>query len=163
MSDWETTTKIGSKYSGAGAAPRESTIKGKSALNAAQRSGAVLSTEKKYATGNAIGKGVEGQHLTKVDRTDDTGKIDTVGPKVADIVRRRRVEMGFKTQRELATKTNIKSEIIGLLESGNLMKTEFSPLLNKLQSTLQVKLSGNDIGGVMEKKQFKRNNNPAKK
>lgn len=54
MSDWDSVTKIGKKHSGGGAMPRETVIKGKSALNAAQRSGTLLGSEKKYTTGNIV-------------------------------------------------------------------------------------------------------------
>jgi putative transcription factor len=53
MSDWDTVTKIGSKTRG-GTGPRENTIKGRSALNAAQRSGTLLGSEKKFTTGNIV-------------------------------------------------------------------------------------------------------------
>jgi putative transcription factor len=52
--DWNSVTRIGSKArGGGGAVDRERVVKGKSALNAAQRSGNIIGTEKKFGTSNA--------------------------------------------------------------------------------------------------------------
>jgi putative transcription factor len=66
MDDWDTVTKIGSKTRGGGA-QKETVIKGKSALNAAQRSGAIIATEKKFGAGNSV-RAPSSSHLTCLPR-----------------------------------------------------------------------------------------------
>lgn len=54
MSAWDTDAVNIGKNVNRGAAARETVVRGQSALNAARRAGSAITTEKKFATGNAV-------------------------------------------------------------------------------------------------------------
>lgn len=143
---WETAeVRIGSKArSGGGAADRERVIKGKSAINAASRAGAIVGTEKKYTSANSKAS-VEGQHLTKVDRDTDIIKPKEVGREVGQAISARRNEMTPKmTQKDLGAKCSMSVAEIQQYETGKAAPDQQK--LQRLESVLGINLRGNNIG-----------------
>ncbi|KAI4109967.1 MAG: hypothetical protein L6R37_000317 [Teloschistes peruensis] len=136
--DWDTVTKIGSKVGPGTSTQRETVVRGKAALNAAQRSGTIVGTEKKFSTGNPATKsGVEGQRLTKVDRSDDIVPVQKVNPEIGKAITQRRGQEPYKmTQAELAKKVNAQANDIKTLESGQAIKNQ--ALLNKVARVLKI-------------------------
>jgi len=151
--DWDTVTKIGSRARGPGTSTRETVVKGKSALNAAQRQGAVIGTEKKFSSANATNKGQEGQHLTKVDRSEDIVATKKVPDDVAKALQTARATMknakgGTMTQKDLASKASVDVAYVAALERAGADWPSMD-FVQKIQKAANVRLTGANVGTPM--------------
>ncbi|THW56508.1 carboxypeptidase S [Aureobasidium pullulans] len=147
------THNIGSKARGGAAGPRETVIKGKSALNAAQRSGGIVATEKKFATANAASKGIEGQHLTKVDRSEDIVATKKVPDDVAKALQQARQQLknpkgATMTQKDLASKASVDVAYVAALERPG-ADWPGMDFVQKIQKAANVRLTGANVGAPM--------------
>jgi len=142
--DWDTFTRIGSKARGpgAGGVDRERVVKGKSALNAAHRSGAITATEKKFTGANTKG-GADGQLAAKVDRDPDITVPKKVSSKVGPAMSQRRSTMNpVMSQEALAKAVNTNIKQIQALEKGTGPPDQ--ALLTKIEKKLGIKLRGDE-------------------
>ncbi|SCU97819.1 LADA_0H08504g1_1 [Lachancea dasiensis] len=142
MSDWDSTTVIGQRVRTGGGGPRQQVARSQGQINAARRSGNVLSVDKKYSSANAKGNN-EGQRLTMVDRETDIVVPKKMDMSVGKTIAKVRGEKSL-TQKDLATKINEKPTVINDYEAGRAIPNQ--QILAKLERALGVKLRGKAVG-----------------
>lgn len=105
---------------------------------------------------------VEGQHLTKVDRSDDIVKRKEVGPKVGEAISKARNKLEPKlAQKDLAQKCNTTPKVIAELESGKGAPDQ--KVLAQLERILDVHLRGDNVGTcISEEREKKRSEKKSK-
>ncbi|AMD20245.1 HDL499Wp [Eremothecium sinecaudum] len=141
MSDFEPII-IGQKVRAGGGGPRQQVARTQAQINAARRSGLVVSVDKKYGTNNSKNDN-EGQRLTMVDRETDIVKPKKLDMSVGKTISKARTEKGL-TQKDLATKINEKPTVINDYEAGRAIPNQ--QILGKMERALGVKLRGKGIG-----------------
>ncbi|ANB13389.1 Mbf1p [Sugiyamaella lignohabitans] len=142
---WDDVTVVGSKARVGGGGPRATVARSQAEINAAKRSGAVLSVEKKYTTGNKTASS-EGQRLTKIDRENEVAPPAKISMDVGRALQKARQDKNL-TQKDLATRVNEKPTVINDYEAGRAVPNQ--QLLAKIERVVGVKLRGKDIGAPL--------------
>ncbi|ESK87544.1 putative mbf1-multiprotein bridging factor mediates gcn4-dependent transcriptional activation [Moniliophthora roreri MCA 2997] len=136
--DWDNKTVIGFKKQTAKVTKKDSDI------NAARRSGAVVSTDKKTtSSGNKGHQGTDHQRIAKLDRENEVAPPPKVAPSVGRAIQTARMDLKL-AQKDLAQKVNEKPSVIQDYESGKAIPNP--QILGKLERVLGVKLRGSNIG-----------------
>jgi len=142
MDEWDTKVVIGNKAR----APK--VTRNEADINAARRTGAVLSTDKKVTAGsNKAHVGTDHQRIAKLDRENEVAPPAKIAPTVGKTISSRRAELKL-TQKDVAAKINEKQSVLQDYESGKAIPNP--QILGKLERALGVKLRGSDIGKILE-------------
>lgn len=149
--DWDSETVVGSRVRVGGSGPHTAIARGNSAINSALRSGNVISTEKKYASGNHSSD-PEGQRLAKIDRDDNIVAPPKVSLSVGRAIQQGRQAKSM-SQKDLATAISEKPQIVADYEAGRGIPNQ--QILGKMERQLGLKLRGKDIGSPLPSKSKK--------
>jgi len=123
-------------------APKAGALRSQQAVNAAQRQGLDIETNKKWAAGGNKQHSVS-KNTTKLDQETDELHHDKVGLDLSKCVQQARQAKGM-TQKELATKINEKPQIVNEYEAGKAIPNQV--IISKMERALGVKLRGKDRG-----------------
>jgi len=123
-------------------APKAGALRSQQAVNAAQRQGLDIETNKKWAAGG------NKQHATskntaKLDRETEELRHETVSLDLTKVIQQARQAKGW-SQKEFATKINEKPQVVNEYESGKAIPN--NQILTKMERILGVKLRGKDRG-----------------
>jgi len=134
--DWDTVTVLRKKP------PKASALKSQQAINAAQKQGIPIETNKKYGAGGNKHTATT-LNTTKLDRETEELHHQTLGSDVAKIIQQTRQQKGW-TQKDLATKICEKPQVVNEYESAKAIPNQ--QVLAKLERVLAVKLRGKEKG-----------------
>ena len=141
--DWDSQLRIGSSRNA-----RPTVTSSNSGINAARRSGAVVSVDKKVTGGTNRGHtSTDHQRIAKLDRENEVAPPAKVNPSVGKAMQAARMELKL-SQKDLAAKVNEKTSVLQDYESGKAIPNP--QVLSKFERILGVKLRGADIGKKLE-------------
>ncbi|KAJ1719958.1 multiprotein-bridging factor 1, partial [Coemansia erecta] len=123
---------------------RQTAVRTNSQLNAAARSGSIVSTQTSGKVANkAHHVDTDHRRIAHLDRSDDVGPPPTVTLSVSKAIQKGRQDKSL-SQKELAQKINEKDTVIRDYEAGKAVPSQ--QVLSRLERVLEVKLRGTNIG-----------------